>query len=737
MKLGLFTDSVEHLSPDEAFDLAARCGATAVELGTGGMSPARHLRLRELLESAGRRRELLDALERRGLELSALNCSSWPLHPVHGPEHEQLIRDTFRLAGELGVATVVTMSGCPGDGRDATTIGWVTYPWPDEAVALLERQWDAVVRLWQTLAREAEAAGVRVALELHPLHVVYNVPSLLRLRAAVGDVVGANLDPSHLLWQGADPVDAARELGAAVHHVHLKDVSFDAVELRRAGVIDTRPFLDPSSRAWSFRTIGRGHGVAFWQAFLSTLASLDYGSVLSIENEDPTQTAVDGVLEAAKFVQPLIVRRDTGRFARSRAQHERAARALAGGVATNFRKGQLPVPVTFVQGRGAHLYDVDGNAYVDYALAFGPLLLGHSPAAVVEATTTQVRTGIGYGASHVLEAELAEAVQRVVPCAERVILSNTGSEAVHVALRIARSATGRSRVVKFAGHYDGWFDPVHVGVPGGREAEPGTGGQDAAAAANTTVCAWNDVEALERVLDDTVAAVIMEPLNVNGGCLHPAAGYLERVRALTRERGALLVFDEVITGFRVALGGAQERFGVLPDLAVLGKALGGGFPISAVCGRADVFDEIVAGRVAHVGTFNANPVCAAAATAAIATLEERSEELYPQLEASAAGLAAVLEEEAEAVGVPLRVRRDVGVAHAFLHHGSVDNPTDVAAADAAGYRRLAGALLAHGVHVIPRGLLYVSSEHGEPELEETRRRVRPALEAFVAEETVS
>jgi glutamate-1-semialdehyde 2,1-aminomutase len=734
MRLALYTDSVERLSAAEAFDLAARCGASGVELGAGGQSPASHLRRDELLASPQRRAELLAGLAARGLEVAALNCSSWPLHPVHGPADEQLIRDTLRLAGELGVETVVTMSGCPGDGPAATTVDWVTYPWPADAVALLDRQWDAAARLWEELASLAREAGVRrIALELHPLHLVYNVPTLLRLRELVGEIVGANLDPSHLFWQGADPVDAARELGPAVHHVHLKDASFDPVQLRRAGVVDTRPFADPTTRAWSFATVGRGHGVAFWQAFLSTLAAGGYDGALAIENEDPTQTPEEGVLEAAAFIRPLIPTAPADRFERSRRQHERARQTLAGGVATNFRSGQLPVPVSFVQGRGARLYDIDGNAYVDYALAFGPMLLGHSPHAVVAAVSDQARTGIGYGASHVLEAELAEIICRLVPCAERVVVSNTGSEAVHAALRIARSATGRPRVVKFAGQYDGWLDPVHVGTPGRAGAEPGTGGQDPEAARNTIVCPWNDLAALERVLDEHVAAVIMEPLNVNGGCLHPDPGYLEGVRALTRRAGALLVFDEVITGFRLAPGGAQERFGVEPDLAVLGKAIASGFPLSAVCGRADVLDEVVSGRVAHVGTFNANPVCAAAAVAALGLLERRREEVYPRLAWAAEALAAILEEEGAAAGVPLQVRHDVGVGHAFLSERPVESAADVAAADADGYRRFAAQLLTEGVHVIPRGLLYVSSEHGEAELELTRAAVARAARAFAAE----
>ena len=235
--------------------------------------------------------------------------------------------------------------------------------------------------------------------------------------------------------------------------------------------------------------------------------------------------------------------------------------------------------MTFVRGEGARIHDLDGNAYVDYALAFGPLVLGHSPAAVLSAVRTQLARGLGYGASHPLEAELGEALCRVVPSAELCIFGSTGSEAVHAAIRIARAATGRMRVVKFLGHYHGWLDSIYVGVPGQAGRAPATAGQDSQAAASVSVCPWNDLTELERELGEgDVAAVIMEPLNVNGGCVEPAPGYLEGVRELTRRKGVVLIFDEVITGFRLALGGAQEFYGVTPDLTVLGKGTRRGVP---------------------------------------------------------------------------------------------------------------------------------------------------------------
>ncbi len=414
------------------------------------------------------------------------------------------------------------------------------------------------------------------------------------------------------------------------------------------------------------------------------------------------------------------------RYALSRAQHRRSAYSLAGGVATAFRAPQLPVPISFKRGAGSRLWDVDGNEYIDYALAFGPMLLGHSPPAVVEAVRRQLQIGLGYGASHLAEAELAEAICRMVPCAERCIFSSTGSEAVHAALRIARAGTGRNRVIKFQGHFHGWLDPLSVGVPGRDDVSPASAGQDPYASKAVTVCPWNDLDALRAELRDDVAAVIMEPLAVNGGCLFPAPGYLEAVRQLTVVTGTVLIFDEVITGFRLAPGGAQERFGVTPDLVILAKALGSGLPISAVAGRADLMDEVASGRVRHAGTLNANPISAAASLAALTELERDGDRIYPHLEALGDGLAAILREECAAAGLPLAVNQLGAMGHAFWSEEAVDDHPATLRADREAYRHFAAALLDEGVHVIPRGLLYVSAAHTEADLVETREAVRRA-----------
>jgi glutamate-1-semialdehyde 2,1-aminomutase len=376
-----------------------------------------------------------------------------------------------------------------------------------------------------------------------------------------------------------------------------------------------------------------------------------------------------------------------------------------------------------VRGHGARLTDLDGNEYIDFLLSFGPMLLGHSPQPVLDAIRRQLEAGLTYGTGHTVETELAEAVCRTVPCAELAIFSSSGTEAVNAAVRVARAATGRNRLIKFHGHYHGWSDALHVGTPGHEPREPGTGGQDPGAADSVSVLPWNDVDALKAALDDQVAAVIMEPFAVNGGAFTAAPGYLEAVRELTRANDTVLIFDEVITGYRLALGGAQERFGVTPDLAVLGKALGNGLPIVAVCGRADLLEVVTSARVGHAGTFNTNPVPASAALAAVTELERRGDEIYPHLEQMGDLLGSALRDAAAEHGLPLQVNQLGAAGHAFWSPEPIEDPAHVGRADFDTFRRFAEALLHEGVHISSRGLLYVSAAHTEDDLAQAREAI--------------
>ena len=299
MKLCVNTDTFGDLPFEQALDVVAGLGIDAVEVAAGGHSSAPHMRIGELLADEGARVRFADAIGSRGLQLNAINCSSDPLHPVHGEQHRQLIRDSIRLAGELGVDKLVTMSGCPGESADARTLNWIWFPWPDELQAVREQQWELALEVWGELAELARANGVeRIALELLPVQLVYNVPTLLRLRDALGPVIGANIDPSHMFWQQMDPLKVVAALGPAVHHVHLKDTELYADELALNGVLDYRSWDDPTQRSWVFRAIGRGHPASFWDAFVAALADSGYDDALSIENEDVQLPGESGVREA-------------------------------------------------------------------------------------------------------------------------------------------------------------------------------------------------------------------------------------------------------------------------------------------------------------------------------------------------------------------------------------------------------------------------------------------------------
>ena len=306
MILCLSTDSLGALAFEDALDVAAGLGIQAVEVAAGGHSSAPHMRIDELLGDRAARARFAEAIASRGLQLNAINCSSDPLHPRHGAEHLALIKDSIRLAGELGVEKIVAMAGCPGDSPSAPTVNWIWFPWPEEMLAIREHQWEIAIALWGEVADFAGKHGVRrIALELLPLQLVYNVPTLRRLRDAVGPVIGANIDPSHMFWQQMDAARVVSALGPAVHHVHLKDTQLFGDELALNGVLDFRSWDDPEHRSWVFRTVGQGQPVEVWMAFLDALRAIGYEDALSIENEDLLLPGELGVREAVSFIQSL------------------------------------------------------------------------------------------------------------------------------------------------------------------------------------------------------------------------------------------------------------------------------------------------------------------------------------------------------------------------------------------------------------------------------------------------
>lgn len=308
MILCLHMDCLGALAFEDALDVAAGLGIEAVEVAAGGHSSAPHMRLDELLRDRAARTRFAEAIASRGLQLNAINCSSDPLHPRHGAEHLALIKDSIRLAGEFGVEKIVAMSGCPGDSPRARTVNWIWFPWSDEMLTIREQQWEIAIGLWSEIADFAQQHGVqRIALELLPLQLVYNVPTLVRLRDAIGPVIGANIDPSHMFWQQMDAARVVSVLGAAVHHVHLKDAQLFGDELALNGVLDFRSWDDPAHRSWVFRTVGHGQPVEVWRAFLDALRGIGYKDALSIENEDLLLPGEAGVREAVSFIQSLSV----------------------------------------------------------------------------------------------------------------------------------------------------------------------------------------------------------------------------------------------------------------------------------------------------------------------------------------------------------------------------------------------------------------------------------------------
>lgn len=412
----------------------------------------------------------------------------------------------------------------------------------------------------------------------------------------------------------------------------------------------------------------------------------------------------------------------------------RSKKSLAGGVSTGARRSMQPLPVFFDHGSGSQLWDIDGNQYTDYVLGWGPIIAGHSHPKILAAVGAQLQKGQDYGANHVLEYEVAEKLLSLIPGAERVLWSNTGTEANQVALRFARAATGRQTVVKFAGHYHGWQDSVLVstseaGASTAREPVLGSRGQSTAAASDVRVAQWNDIDSVRRILqdsDDQIAAVLLEPVLCNNGVIAPVPGFLEQLRELCTATGTVLIFDEVVTGFRMALGGAGEMFGVTPDLATYAKALAGGFSLSAVAGRADILDQIGAG-VLHSGTYNGNPIVLAAAGAVLDILSEtRPHQAMTERAATlAAGFRAHLASRdivgtAHHVGPVVQAAIGVPGITTFAEHQS---------ADWKAYERLTGELMRRGQFPLPGGRWYLSTEHSDEDVEKTIADFGDALTA--------
>ena len=419
----------------------------------------------------------------------------------------------------------------------------------------------------------------------------------------------------------------------------------------------------------------------------------------------------------------------------SQALFEKSQTLIPGGVNSPVRafRGVGGTPFFVARAEGARLQDVDGRSYVDFLGSWGPLVLGHAPAAVVEAVSEAARRGTSYGAPTAGEVDMAERIRAAVPSMEMVRLVSSGTEAAMSAIRVARGATGRDVIVKFDGCYHGHADSllVKAGSGGATFGVPDSLGVPAALAELTATLPFNDLAAAEALMarrGGEVAAIIVEPVAGNMGVVAPAAGFLAGLRELTTRHGALLIFDEVITGFRVARGGAQARYGVRPDLTCLGKIIGGGLPVGAYGGRRDLMERVAPlGGVYQAGTLSGNPLAVAAGLATLRALE--AADVYDRLERLGAETEAGIREAARAAGIPVTVNRVGSMLTTFFTDGPVTDYATAKRADTKRYARYFHAMLERGVFLAPSQFeaAFLSLAHTPDDLAHTAAACRESM----------
>ena len=422
-------------------------------------------------------------------------------------------------------------------------------------------------------------------------------------------------------------------------------------------------------------------------------------------------------------------------FERSRQLYAEAVKTFVKGVGSDERAGVKPQPIYMEYGKGAHLFDVDGNEYIDYQMGYGALIQGHCPTNVVEAVKAQVEKGSLFGTPHELEIEATKRICELVPSVETVRFLSTGTEAVQGAIRAARAYTGRKKVIKFEGHYHGWVDQINIShLPASIEllgdyANPipvrATVGQTECGFGDIIILPWNDPVILERTIreqEDQIAAVITEPILFNSSVMMPRKGYLETMRALTEENGIVLIFDEVQTGFRVSLAGAQGYLGVYPDITVMAKGIANGYPVSCYGGSKEVLEGASAKGMAHAGTYNSNPLVTAAICANLDDLARDSGAVYRTMADNGARLRAGLVEIYRQAGWPARDAGPETVFSIMLYEGeTVSSLRDYYKCDLATLDALRTALRRRGIYTRPslRDIWYICTAHTKADIDRT------------------
>ena len=423
---------------------------------------------------------------------------------------------------------------------------------------------------------------------------------------------------------------------------------------------------------------------------------------------------------------------------RSQQLFERAQRFIPGGVNSPVRSFRAVegTPPFIARGNGARVWDVDGNEYIDYLGSWGPLALGHAHPAIVDAVQRVAADGTSFGAPVEQEVQLAEMICQALPSVDMVRLVNSGTEACMSALRLARAFTGRSKIVKFAGNYHGHADGLLVQAGSGAltHGVPTSAGVPESYAAETLVAAYNDISSVESLFDawpEDIAAIIVEPVAGNMGVVPPANGFLESLRAITEAYDALLIFDEVITGFRVAYGGAQTLYGITPDITTMGKIIGGGLPVGAYGGRADIMQMVAPlGPMYQAGTLSGNPLAVAAGVATLTEMQRPG--VYDQLEATAVRLTEGIAHSFATAEMPSTINRVASMFTGFFNAGPVSALAQVEQSDAAAYGRYMHALLERGVYIAPSQFEagFVSVAHTDADIDRTIVAVGDALAAM-------